>query len=125
MKIPSHYLPVMPYLIVRNAKTFFEFTQAVFGATEQLLAPTDDGKIMHGEIKIGDAVIMFADAGDNWKEKTAGMYIYVSDVDAVYNTAIRKGAKSLGPPMKKDYGYTAEFEDPFGNFWFLTQAEKE
>ena len=125
MKIPQQYLPVMPYLIVNNAKEFIGFAKSVFGATEQLIVPTEDNKIRHGELKIYDAVIMFADAGDDWKEKTAAMYIYVEDVNNVYKSALNKAAKSLQPPEKKEYGYNAGFEDPFGNQWFIVEPEQE
>lgn len=114
----------MPYLIVHNAGAFFKFTQLVFGATEQLIAPGDNNTVMHGELKIYDAVIMFADAGDNWAAKTAAMYIYVKDVNNVYNLAMNNDAKSLTLPEQKDYGYTAGFEDPFGNHWFIVEPEK-
>ncbi len=55
----------MPYLVLNDGKGFAEFAKSVFGATEQLIAPTDDNKIGHGELKIYDAVIMFANSGDN------------------------------------------------------------
>ena len=114
----------MPYLIINNARDFVDFTRVVFGATEQLIVPTDDDKIMHGEIRIHEAVIMFGDAGDNWKVKTAAMYIYVSDVNSVYSKALKQHAASLQAPEQKDYGYTAAFGDPFGNQWFIVEAEK-
>jgi hypothetical protein len=34
--IPKHYSPVMPYSVLRDAKSFIEFITAVFGATEIL-----------------------------------------------------------------------------------------
>ncbi|WP_224998619.1 glyoxalase/bleomycin resistance/extradiol dioxygenase family protein [Cesiribacter sp. SM1] len=123
MKIPAQYLPLMPYLILKNAKAFSDFAKTVFGAKEQLTVPAADGSIMHAELKIHDAVIMLAQAGDNWSEKTAGMYIYVEDVDSVYHAAINGGAQSLMEPQKKDYGYTAGFNDPFGNQWWIVAAE--
>lgn len=122
MKIPTQYLPVMPYLILHKVKDFLVFTKEVFGATEQLIVPTEDNGIMHGEIKIGPAVIMIAEASDNWKEKSAGMYIYVENVTNVYRMALDKGAKSLMPPEQKDYGFTAGFEDPFGNQWWIVEG---
>jgi uncharacterized glyoxalase superfamily protein PhnB len=125
MKIPEQYLPIMPYLVLNDAKGFAEFAKSVFGATEQLIIPTDDNKIRHGELKIYDGVIMFADSGDNWVEKTAAMYLHVHDVNDIYNTALKQGAKSLGEPQQKDYGYSAGFEDPFGNQWFIVEAGKE
>ena len=80
-----------------------------------MIVPTDDNKIIHGELKIHDAVIMFASSGDSWSQKTAAMYLYVQDVDAVYKKALKHNAKSLGEPQQKDYGYSAGFEDPFGS----------
>ena len=123
MNIPSEHLPVMPYLIITNAKDFADFAKAVFGATEQLIVPTADGGIMHGELRIRNAVIMFAEASHNWKEKTAGMYIYVENVKEVYKAALNKGAKSLMQPEEKNYGFTAGFEDNFGNQWWIVEAE--
>ncbi|ABG60557.1 VOC family protein [Cytophaga hutchinsonii] len=125
MKIPSEYLPVMPYLILKDSKGFLTFAKEVFGATEQMIVPAEDGSIMHGEIKIFDAVIMFAQAGDSWKEKPAGMYIYLLEVNAVYEKALAKGSINLMPPDKKEYGYTAGFEDPFGNQWWIVEGEKD
>lgn len=122
MKIPENYLPVMPYLIVSDAPAFLEYTKKVFGATEQMIVPGDDGRaIMHGEIKIGDAVIMFANATAQWSEKTGGMFIFLEDLNRVYNAAIEQGGTSLQKPVQQDYGFSAGFEDPFGNHWWITQ----
>ena len=52
-----------------------DFAKEVFDVTEQLIVPADNDKIMHGELKIHDAVIMFAGASDSGKEKTAAMYM--------------------------------------------------
>ncbi len=114
----------MPYLIVNNAKAFAGFAKAVFGATEQLIVPDDSHKIIHGELKIHDAVIMFAESTETYREKTAGLYTYVDNVEAVYNAAMSNGAKSIIPATKRDYGSSAGFEDPFGNQWWIVEGEK-
>src|ERR1700722_11737081 len=114
-KIPENYLPVMPYLIIKNAKAFKQFMAEVFGATEQILVPRDENLIAHAELKIGDAVIMYADATEQFNERPAGVFIYVESVDKVYAAAMSKGTKSLMTPAKMEYGYTAGFEDVFGN----------
>ncbi|TRW24870.1 VOC family protein [Flavobacterium zepuense] len=122
MNIPATYLPVMPYLILDNAPDFLEYAKKVFGAIEQYLAPGEDGRsIMHGEIKINDAIIMFASSNSNWQQKTSGMFIYVESVDRVYNAGIEQGGTSLQSPAKQEYGYAAGFEDPFGNHWWINQ----
>lgn len=123
MKIPEQYLPVMPYLIIKNAKAFKEFMMNVFGATEQLIIPRDEHLIRHGELKIGDAIIIYADATEEYQERPSGIYIYVENVDKVYKAAMAKGAKNLMVPEKKDYGYTAGFEDSWGNQWWVVQGE--
>jgi PhnB protein len=124
MKIPDNYLPVMPYLILDKAPEFLDYAKKVFGAKEQMLvAGQEPGTIMHGEIKIHDAVIMFASSHKEWKQITSGMFLYVEDTDRVYNAAIEQGGTSLMPPSKQEYGYAAGFEDPFGNQWWLAQGE--
>ena len=125
MRIPAEYHPIMPYLILKDAQGFLDFAKAVFGATEQLIVPGDaERSIMHGEIRLGDGIVMFAQAGQ-WQEKPAGMFVYVENLDQVYQDAQNHNAKILVEPSTEDYGYTAGFEDPFGNQWWITQAEKE
>lgn len=126
MKIPSEYLPVMPYIITENATAFLEFTKNVFGATEQMIVPGEGQRsIMHGEIRIFDAVVMFADKPENFETRACGMFIYVYDVDGIYQSAIKHKAKILMGPTTQEYGYTAGFEDPFGNQWWIVEGEKE
>ena len=122
MVIPDRYLPVMPYLIVRNAWALFTFAKEVFGATEQSIMRTDDDLVLHGEMRIGKAVIMFAEATPQWPEKTAAMYLHVDNVDAIHARALHLEATELEAPAKKEYGYTSGFEDRHGNLWFIVQA---
>ncbi len=124
MKIPEQYLPVMPYLILKEARQFIDFTKEVFNAKEQLIVPGDDDReIIHAEIRIGDAVIMIGQAGAQWAEKTAGMFIYVDSVDEITGRARQAGCKILIEPNKQEYGYTAGIEDRYGNQWWIVEAE--
>ena len=122
MKIPEQYLPVMPYIIINDAKVFLQFTKDVFLATEQLIVPgVGERKIMHGEIRINEAVIMFADTPDGFTERSCGMFIYIENVDDTYKRAMDNNASTLMPPSQQEYGYTAGFEDPFKNQWWIVQ----
>ncbi len=123
MNIPKNYLPIMPYLIIHDAKGFMDFMKTVFHATVQLLIPRDEHKVMHGELRINDAVIMFADATEQFKERSAGMFIYVHNVDKIYSDALANDATNLMQPSRQEYGYTAGFEDRFGNQWWIVEAE--
>ncbi len=123
MKIPQQYLPVMPYLIIPNAKAFIAFMKAVFNANEQLIVNRTDTLIMHGELRIGDAVIMLADATEQFNKRAAGMFIYVSGVDSIYEKAIANGATTLMKPGQQEYGYTAGFQDAWDNQWWIVEGE--
>jgi PhnB protein len=124
MKIPEQYLPIIPYLIITDARAFSNFAKAVFGAKEQLVVDRTETLIMHGELRIHDAVIMFADATEQFKERPAGMWIYVIGVDDIYAKAIAQGATSLMTPVKRPYGYTGGFQDAWGNQWWVVEGEQ-
>ena len=124
MKIPSHYNQLMPYIIIPNAYKFIEFMKNVFGATEQAIIPRSEGVIMHGELRIGDAVVMFADTTEQIAARPAGIFIYVENTDDTYKKAMKAGSASLMEPTQQPYGYTCGFHDPFGNDWWPVQAEK-
>ena len=124
MQIPAQYNRLMPYMILPNAYRFIDFMKAVFGATEQIIVPRGEGIIMHGELRIGDAVIMFADATGQFAARPAGIFIYVENVDDTYTKALAAGATSAMVPTKMDYGYTCGFKDAFGNDWWPVEAGK-
>jgi len=120
LNIPEGYQRLMPYLIIENAQAFIDFSQKVFGATEKQKAMRDETLIMHAEISIGGSVVMFADATEEFKEQTAGLFLYVDDCDAVYKKGIENGAISAREPADQGYGRSAGFTDPFGNTWWVT-----
>ena len=125
MNIPSHYNRLMPYLIIPDAYKFMDFMKNVFGATEQVIVPRSEGVIMHGELRIDDAVIMFADSTDTITTKPAGIFIYMNSVDEIYAKALAAGATSLMKPTRQEYGYTCGFHDPFGNDWWPVEPSNE
>ncbi|MEO6540656.1 MAG: VOC family protein [Ferruginibacter sp.] len=124
MKIPPQYNRLMPYLIIPNAATFVVFMKDVFGAEEQINVPRSENIIMHGELRIGDAVIMFADVTPEFTARPAGLFIYVENVADTYIKAIKAGAVSVMEPMQQPYGFTCGFKDAFGNEWWPTEGEK-
>ena len=122
LKIPKGYQKIMPYLIIKNAPAFIEFTKNVFGAEQKLKVMRTDELIMHAEINIQGSCIMFADANDQFPEQNAGLFIYVDDCDKTYKTALNNGAISRMEPTNQDYGRASGVKDPFGNTWWITQA---
>jgi len=124
MAIPEQYNQLMPYLIVSTAAEFLAFSKDVFGATEQLMVPKPDGSVMHAELRIGSAVIMFADANEVYKATSCSLCLLVDSADEVYKKAMAHGAVSILDPENKEYGRTAGFQDKFGNTWWLMEGMK-
>lgn len=122
LNIPEGYQRIMPYLIIKNAPAFFEFTKNVFDAEEKHKTMRTETVIMHAEISIGGSCIMFADANEQFPPQTAGLFIYVDDCDSVYKKALDNGAVSLMGPSDQSYGRSAGVKDPFGNTWWITTA---
>lgn len=125
MQIPSQHSRLMPYMIVPNAYKFIEFMKYVFGATQQIIVHRSEGVIMHGELHIGDGVIMFADTTEQFPSRPAGIFIYVENVDETYQKALTSGATSTMEPSQQPYGYTCGFRDPFGNDWWPVEVARE
>ncbi len=125
MKVPAQYQPLMPYLVLKGTTDFIKFMAQVFHATEQMIVPGENGTVMHGELKIGDAVIMFAEAGGPFPVVNAGMFIYVDDADTTYQKALAAGALTIPgqEPSDQEYGRTCGVTDPFGNTWWITSVK--
>jgi uncharacterized glyoxalase superfamily protein PhnB len=116
--IPDGYHTVTPYLIVEGAQKLIDFLKQGFGAKVTFSMPGPDGKIGHAEVKIGNSMIMLADANPRWKATKTMLYPYVEDVDAVYKQAVAAGGKSVMEPTNQFYGdRSAGVEDAFGNHW--------
>ena len=121
-KIPDGYQTITPYLILKNATGFIEFTQKVFNAEVLNKHMRDETIIMHAEIKIGDSVIMFADSTEQYPPQPAGFFIYVDNVDEVYNNALANDASAVTLISDQPYGRTGGVKDAFENTWWLTTA---
>ena len=119
-KVPDNYQTVMPYLILKEASRFIEFTSKVFGATQTPNIFRDENIIMHGEIVIDDSTIMFADASDEFEPQTAGLFVYVDNADDTCQKAINAGGEVVRALSDQPYGRTCGVKDPCGNTWWIT-----
>ena len=134
--IPDGYDALIPSAIVRDAAKAIEFYKDVFGATELMRMPyPDSSKIAHAEIKIRNHVMMLSDENPQMgafapqpgtTPPPAGVMIYVQDVDAVFNKALAKGAKSMMSPKEMFLGDRyGKFVDPFGHLWGVATHKKD
>jgi PhnB protein len=133
--IPEGYHSVNPYLVVRNADRAIEFYKRAFGAEERFRMYGPDNKaIMHAELKIGDSVFMLTEESPDMKtlspESIGGspvsLYIYVKDVDSIFNQAVSEGATILHPVNDQFYGDRSGYlKDPFGHLWSIATHKKD
>jgi uncharacterized glyoxalase superfamily protein PhnB len=124
--IPEGYPRVIPYLVVSRAQPLIAFLQSVFGGEQIERMEAADGRVMHAEVRIGDAVVMIGEAKEGVPPRPSTLYLYVEDVDAAYRRAIQAGASSLMEPADQFYGdRNAGVADAEGNqFWIGARVEE-
>lgn len=124
--IPEGYRTLTPYIAVDDAAKAIEFYERAFGAKERSRMPGPDGRIAHAEVVIGDSVFMLSDPFPQATVKppsqvggtTAGLFMYVEDVDAAYRRAVEAGATETMPPENMFWGDRfGTVTDPFGHAW--------
>lgn len=115
---PDGYHSVTPHLTVQGAPVLLEFLKQPFDAQVIHCMTSPDGVIRHAEVRIGDSPVMIGEATDEWKPMPTTLYLYVNDVDATYERAIKAGAVSIAPVQNQFYGdRSGGVKDPCGNHW--------
>ncbi|KAB8029851.1 VOC family protein [Fluviispira multicolorata] len=105
---------LLPYLAVRDAKRSIEFYKKAFGFKSKT-KPDKDGQIHHAEmIYKNNVLFMFAPEGamgDKAKSPASSnnpppqmLYVYVDNVDKIYQTAIANGARGTMEPQDTYWG---------------------
>ncbi|MGL5168610.1 MAG: VOC family protein [Afipia sp.] len=119
--IPDGFHTVTPYVIVEGAGKTIEFLQQAFGAKlNSEVTKRPDGTIMHATLKIGDSMVMLADASEHAKASPIMLYLYVPNVDAAYQLALKAGGTSIMEPSDQFYGdRSGGVKDHAGNSWFI------
>lgn len=128
--IPEGYHTLTPYLIMKDATKAIKFYKEAFGAQEIKKHPSPDGRIMYAVIQIGDSLLMLSDefsesgcgasAPSTLNGTTAMLHVYVENVDALFNQAVKAGGKVKMPVSNTFWGDRyGMLEDPFGHIWSL------
>ncbi len=123
---PKNFSTVCPYLMVDSIEKQIDFLQTVFNAVLKESLKNGEGIIMHGEVKIGETVIMMGRGSKDFPSAQGMNYVYVNNADEVYNKALELGSSSVSPPTDQFYGLRdGGFRDPQGNTWFIAQFIKD
>jgi PhnB protein len=132
--IPQGYHSVTPYLVVNDGARAIEFYQRAFGAKEVMRMDGPQGKISHAELKIGDSMIMLSDempGSGNRSPKSLGgspvaIFLYLEDVDKVFNQAVAAGAHADQQPTDQFWGDRyGKLTDPFGHTWSIATHKED
>jgi PhnB protein len=133
--VPEGYHTLTPFLTVRDGARAIEFYKKAFGAKERggvMKGP--DGKVMHAELQIGDSVIMLADEFPDYGALSPqsiggspmGLHIYIDNVDAAFDRAVKAGAQVEMPVMDQFWGDRyGKLTDPFGHKWSIATHMKD
>jgi PhnB protein len=125
---PDGYTSVAPYLFLDDAKSAIDFYKRAFGATDHGMIETPDGKVAHGELKIGDTVVRLCDNLPIFEAKaprelggtTVEIFLFVDDVDATVRKAEAEGATIQQEPRNEFWGdRLGRLKDPFGHHWLV------
>lgn len=132
--IPEGYHTLTPYLVCRNVDRAIEFYKQAFGAQELLRMPGPGGKIAHAELKIGDSMLFLSDeftetgagAPESARNLAISLFLYVEDVDAIFNRAVAAGARTEMPVQDMFWGDRyGKLIDPFGHLWSIATHKED
>jgi PhnB protein len=132
--IPDNSSVVIPMLVCRNVAAEIDFCKTALGAVELGRRPGPDGTAVHALMTIGGAMIIIegewpmlasrAPPADG--SSPVVIFVYVDDVDAVFERAVAAGAKVLLPVKDQFWGdRTGRIIDPSGHVWTIATRIEE
>lgn len=127
--VPRGFRMVTPYLVAADGGALLDFVGKAFGA-EELLRVETPAPGVHGEVRIGDSMMMIG--GGIPGKKFPGslqpnaLHVYVEDCDAVCQKAVAAGATLIDEPRDQEYGErSATVRDAAGNYWYIATHKGE
>ena len=114
-----------PMLSVRNGAKAVEFYKTAFGAREVFRIQAESGEVV-ARLSLEESEFWVADESPeylNFSPESLGggtvrMVMVVGDPDAVFEKAVRAGAKEVAAVEDQPYGWrVGRVVDPFGHHW--------
>ena len=115
------------YIFSENPEQLIGFLKNAFLADELNRTVNEkSGEIANCILQIGDSAFMISQARGEFEGMKASFYLFVADVDSMYDKAISAGAISVLEPADMDYeDRQAGIVDPSGNYWWISKRLKE
>lgn len=109
---------IVPYLSYVDARAAMDFLRRAFGFEDVQAFDGEDGRLVHGEMRLGGGIVMLGSVAAPAAVGSPGIYCVVGDVDAHHARAAAEGAEIVYPPEETEFGtrrYRAR--DPEGHEW--------
>jgi uncharacterized glyoxalase superfamily protein PhnB len=121
---------MIPFLFYDDVAHALDWLGQAFGFEQRTVMEGPDGKIMHAEMELKDAVIMMGPTTDeqgqsspqNLPAVNQSLYMYVDDVDGHFQQAKAAGAKIMLEPSDMFWGDRMYYaQDCEGHHWNFAQ----
>ncbi|MEW1636915.1 VOC family protein [Streptomyces sp. NPDC093801] len=123
---PQGYTSVAPWVVTDDTGALLDFITAAFGGEELARVPVADGTIGHGEIRVGDTVVLAFDRRPDWPAMPALLRLYVPDADAAMAAAVAHGATVVTEVTDSAWGDRGgRVRDPFGTIWWVMSRTED
>ncbi|MEU9992450.1 VOC family protein [Streptomyces sp. NPDC048045] len=117
---PEGYTSVAPWVVTDDTGALLDFITGAFDGEEIARVPVEDGTIGHGEIRVGDTVVLAFDRRPDWPVMPSLLRVYVPDADAAMAAAVAHGAQVVTEAADSAWGDRGgRVRDPFGNIWWV------
>ncbi len=130
--IPAGYTTITPSITVKGASEALDFYRRAFGAEVRYRMDDPDGKVMHAELQIGNALLMLMDEGHGCRSPRSfggspvSFYVYVPNADKALDKAVAAGARQTMDTEEMFWGdRMGQIEDPYGYKWSIATHVKD
>ena len=118
---PTGYTSVAPWVVTADTGAFLDFVSDVFDGEELARVSTEDGSIGHGEIRVGDTVVLAFDRRPEWPTMPSLLRVFVPNADEAFAKSLAAGAEVVTELGDSAFGQRGgRIKDPFGNIWWVT-----
>lgn len=141
--MPSTYPSVIPMIAYEDGIAALEWLAKAFGFHETARLIDDQGRLAHGEMEVGDGMIMLATPTPDYESPAHhrlacaqarkwsavpwiidGVLVYVDDIDQHFARAKAAGAVILSEIEAGSPGRRYRAEDLEGHRWFFMERER-
>lgn len=132
--VPDGFHRITPSLVVKDGARAIDFYKAAFGAELKTIHRSENAKIVHAELLIGDSILMLSDefpgapcqAPQPGSLPTVILHVYVENADETFNRAVTAGATAIMPMSDAFWGDRyGQVQDPFGHRWSIAVHKED